>query len=294
MNSGEWSGSAFGRSHRQDVEVCRGARLRQGHGDLSPERLGHQPAALLGHADPDDLLRKPAASCRCRRKTCRCCCRRTSRSRWPADRRWAKCRSSQRKCPKCGGAGRRETDTMDTFVDSSWYFYRYTDPTLSDKPLDSDAVGYWFPIDQYIGGVEHAILHLIYSRFWTKVMRDMGLVRNSRAGGAAVHAGHGDQGRRQDVEEPGQCGFARRHGGALRRRCHAHVHAVRRSAGPGLGLAGCRRQRNQRIPVARVSVRHAQRQAGSIRSGPSCMRSASNCLLPHARCSASCTRPSSA
>jgi len=82
-------------------------------------------------------------------------------------------------CPKCGGQGRRETDTMDTFVDSSWYFYRYTDATLSDKPLDSDTVGYWFPIDQYIGGVEHAILHLIYSRFWTKVMRDMGLVKNA-------------------------------------------------------------------------------------------------------------------
>jgi len=82
-------------------------------------------------------------------------------------------------CPKCGNAARRETDTMDTFVDSSWYFYRYTDPTLSDTPLDSSTVGYWFPIDQYIGGVEHAILHLIYSRFWTKVMRDMGLVKNS-------------------------------------------------------------------------------------------------------------------
>jgi leucyl-tRNA synthetase len=82
-------------------------------------------------------------------------------------------------CPKCGAEARRETDTMDTFVDSSWYFYRYADPTLDTKPLDSDVVGYWFPIDQYIGGVEHAILHLIYSRFWTKVMRDMGLVRNS-------------------------------------------------------------------------------------------------------------------
>jgi leucyl-tRNA synthetase len=81
-------------------------------------------------------------------------------------------------CPKCGGAARRETDTMDTFVDSSWYFYRYTCAHLNDRPLDTATVDYWFPIDQYIGGVEHAILHLIYSRFWTKFMRDLGLVRN--------------------------------------------------------------------------------------------------------------------
>jgi leucyl-tRNA synthetase len=81
-------------------------------------------------------------------------------------------------CPKCGGPARRETDTMDTFVDSSWYFYRYTDARNDKAPFDSAAVQYWFPIDQYIGGVEHAILHLIYSRFWTKVMRDLGLVKN--------------------------------------------------------------------------------------------------------------------
>ena len=81
-------------------------------------------------------------------------------------------------CPKCGGPARRETDTMDTFVDSSWYFYRYTDARDTKAPFDSTTVQYWFPIDQYIGGVEHAILHLIYSRFWTKVMRDLGMVKN--------------------------------------------------------------------------------------------------------------------
>ena len=81
-------------------------------------------------------------------------------------------------CPKCGGPARRETDTMDTFVDSSWYFYRYTDAKNDTAPFASEKANYWFPIDQYIGGVEHAILHLIYSRFWTKVMRDLGLVKN--------------------------------------------------------------------------------------------------------------------
>jgi leucyl-tRNA synthetase len=81
-------------------------------------------------------------------------------------------------CPKCGGPARRETDTMDTFVDSSWYFYRYTDAKNANEPFDPKTAQYWFPIDQYIGGVEHAILHLIYSRFWTKVMRDLGLIVN--------------------------------------------------------------------------------------------------------------------
>jgi leucyl-tRNA synthetase len=82
-------------------------------------------------------------------------------------------------CPKCGDRARRETDTMDTFVDSSWYFYRYTDARNDNAPFDSSIANYWFPIEQYIGGVEHAILHLIYSRFWTKFMRDMGLVAHS-------------------------------------------------------------------------------------------------------------------
>ena len=79
-------------------------------------------------------------------------------------------------CPVCGKPARRETDTMDTFVDSSWYFMRYCDPT-NEQAMVAEGADYWMPMDQYIGGIEHAILHLLYARFWTKVMRDLGLVK---------------------------------------------------------------------------------------------------------------------
>jgi leucyl-tRNA synthetase len=111
-------------------------------------------------------------------------------------------------CPACGGPAIRETDTMDTFVDSSWYFYRYTDPKCSDQPFRPEVAKAWFPIDIYIGGVEHAILHLIYSRFWTKMMRDLGLVEidepvvNQLSQGMVIKDGSAMSKSRGNIVEP--------------------------------------------------------------------------------------------
>ena len=150
--------------------------LGEAQDHLAPARLGRFRQRYWGtpipiiHCDEHGAVPVPE-------KICRWCCPPTACPTARATPAQARGLPRRVTCPVCGKATRRETDTMDTFVDSSWYFMRYCDPKNTEAMV-AEGADYWMPMDQYIGGIEHAILHLLYARFWTKVMRDLGWSRS--------------------------------------------------------------------------------------------------------------------
>ena len=193
-------------------------------------------------------------------------------------------------CPKCGGPARRETDTMDTFVDSSWYFYRYPDAHNASAPFSRQKIDYWFPIDQYIGGVEHAILHLIYSRFWTKVMRDMGLIGNDEpvdrqfTQGMVIRNGAKMSKSKGNVVSPDEM-IARYGADATRMYALFAAPPDRDLEWQEDGVAGISRFLGR---VYRLGMRYRGSVRGRQNQRSGCARL---CLWPR-RCCVSCTRPS--
>ncbi len=140
-------------------------------------------------------------------------------------------------CPHCGGSAQRETDTMGGFACSSWYFLRFASPHFDRGPYDPLAVQYWMPVDLYVGGAEHAVLHLLYARFWTKVLADEGLVSFREPFSRLVSQGQmmGPDGLRMS-KSTRECCHSRQHDQVLRSRCPPAVRDVYRTIRTGCGL----------------------------------------------------------